>query len=315
VDPCGTNCAVCETQLLPAMEVGSASKCARCGTSMAVGQHACGRCGLAREQRFRRRGTHELGQWSASEGTLHRDESAAAPNFVPPPLLPVGQAEEGNSDTMELVSVRADGGDGASWTIWPGSVVTIGAKTGQLRFPNDRFISDPHARCRRLGDRMEIADMNSRNGIYTRIKGQVHVYPGDMFLMGQHLLRLANLPTEVPVQDPGESEWFGTPCSPPWGRLVLVGAGGVESNIYDLRDQSVVIGREDCHIAFSDDRFMSRRHAKVELRTVSGSIGVFLEDLGSANGTYLRVRNQVTLSEGDMLRIGDQMLRFSRTPS
>jgi pSer/pThr/pTyr-binding forkhead associated (FHA) protein len=216
------------------------------------------------------------------------------------------------ADTMELVSVKADGGDGASWTIWPGSVVTVGAKTGQLRFPNDRFVSDPHARCRRLGDHLEVADMNSRNGIYTRIKDNVHVYPGDMFLMGHHLFRLANLPSDAPPHGPGEAAWFGTPAAPPWGRVVLIGAGGVDSNVYDLRDSSVVIGREDCHIAFSEDRFMSRRHAKVELRSMSGGIGVFLEDLGSANGTYLRVRNQTTLAEGDMLRIGDQLLRFSR---
>ena len=58
---------------------------------------------------------------------------------------------------------------------------------------------------------------------------------------------------------------------------------------------------------------MSRRHAKIELRTSSGGIGVFLQDLGSANGTYLRVRNQITLSDGDMLRLGDQLLRFART--
>ncbi len=315
VDSRGTNCAVCEARLVPAMEVGRPAKCARCGSPLAVGQHACGRCGLARERRFRRRGTHELGQWSAAEETVYERGEEPEPLFAAPPPSPGGQAEVATADSMELVSVKADGGDGASWTIWPGSVLTVGAKKGQLRFPNDRFVSDPHARCRRLGDRLEVADMNSRNGIYTRIKEPVHVYPGDMFLMGHHLLRLSNLPTDAPSRGPGEAEWFGTPASPAWGRLVLVGGRGVESNIYDLRDKSVIIGREDCHIAFPDDRFMSRRHAKVDLRTSSGAIGVFLEDLGSANGTYLRVRNQVTLAEGDMLRIGDQLLRFARTPS
>ncbi len=245
---------------------------------------------------------------------MYEDAAGPRQNFAPPPPVPgeAPSAEMATADTMELVSVKADGGDGASWTIWPGSVVTVGAKTGQLRFPNDRFVSDPHARCRRLGDHLEVADMNSRNGIYTRIKDNVHVYPGDMFLMGHHLFRLANLPSDAPPHGPGEAAWFGTPAAPPWGRVVLIGAGGVDSNVYDLRDSSVVIGREDCHIAFSEDRFMSRRHAKVELRSMSGGIGVFLEDLGSANGTYLRVRNQTTLAEGDMLRIGDQLLRFSR---
>lgn len=211
---------------------------------------------------------------------------------------------------MRIATVRSDGVNGRAWSVWQGSMLTIGRNAGQLRFPEDAFISDPHARCRRLGRRLEIADMNSRNGIFVRVQGRVPVYPGDAFLMGQHLLRLANLPNQRPSRSPGVAVGFGTPCPPAWGRLVLVTVGGFDSNVYDLRDNTVLIGREDGQIVLSEDKFMSRRHAQVHLKVRAGGMGVVLEDLNSANGTYLRVRNQTVLDAGAMFRLGDQLLRF-----
>jgi pSer/pThr/pTyr-binding forkhead associated (FHA) protein len=35
-----------------------------------------------------------------------------------------------------------------------------------------------------------------------------------------------------------------------------------------------------------------------------------LKDLGSSNGTYLRLRVPQVLVPGDMIRLGDQLLRF-----
>lgn len=154
--------------------------------------------------------------------------------------------------------------------------------------------------------------MNSRNGIFVRVRGRVNVFPGDAFLLGHHLLRLENAPPARVSLPPGEAEGFGTPCGPAWGRLVLVTVGGIDSNAYDLRDRGVTIGREEGELILKDDRFLSRRHARLHLKVGHAGMGVSLEDLESANGTYLRVRNQTTLQEGGMFRIGDQLFRFER---
>ena len=68
-----------------------------------------------------------------------------------------------------------------------------------------------------------------------------------------------------------------------------------------------VIGREEGDVTFPDDEFMSRRHATVR-RSTSGK--PTLEDMESSNGTFVRLRGDHDLRPGDVLRMGDQLLRF-----
>ncbi len=67
-----------------------------------------------------------------------------------------------------------------------------------------------------------------------------------------------------------------------------------------------LIGREMGDLVFSSDNLLSRRH----LRIVVDGRTVTLEDLGSTNGTYLRLKQAVPLQNGDYLLIGKQILRF-----
>ncbi len=57
---------------------------------------------------------------------------------------------------------------------------------------------------------------------------------------------------------------------------------------------------------FSDDEFMSRRHAQIVFRNGRGQV----EDLGSSNGTFVRLRGPHGLATGDLIRMGDELLRF-----
>ena len=98
---------------------------------------------------------------------------------------------------------------------------------------------------------------------------------------------------------------FGTPDNPrllahhgPDGRLV---------RRYELSEGPQIIGRESPDITLAaDDGTLSRRHASA---VVVGP-GVFLRDLNSRNGIYVKVDGSCALAEGDVLRIGHQVLRF-----
>jgi pSer/pThr/pTyr-binding forkhead associated (FHA) protein len=76
--------------------------------------------------------------------------------------------------------------------------------------------------------------------------------------------------------------------------------------VFYLSREHVVLGREQGDIVFSDDQFMSRRHAHLSLQ--GGE--VHIEDLGSSNGTFLRLRGDHLLVPGDIMRIGNVLLRF-----
>jgi pSer/pThr/pTyr-binding forkhead associated (FHA) protein len=88
---------------------------------------------------------------------------------------------------------------------------------------------------------------------------------------------------------------------------------GVVRDVFHLKKAETIIGRESGDIVFTDDPFLSRRHAIVRVHT-SPSAGTgrtfTLADLGSSNGTFLQVREAVRLRHGDHFRIGQQLFRF-----
>jgi len=70
-----------------------------------------------------------------------------------------------------------------------------------------------------------------------------------------------------------------------------------------------VLGREEGDIVFRDDAFMSRRHAAVTWNGMRAQ----LTDLGSSNGTFVRLTGPTALKHGDHVRMGDQLLRIELT--
>ena len=91
--------------------------------------------------------------------------------------------------------------------------------------------------------------------------------------------------------------------------LVLY-SGSVPGRRFDLHDGRLVVGRApDCTLPLLESAGLSRHHAELQ---VAGDV-VQLRDLGSINGTYVnaqRVEDSVTLKDGDMLRLGEVLLKY-----
>jgi pSer/pThr/pTyr-binding forkhead associated (FHA) protein len=76
---------------------------------------------------------------------------------------------------------------------------------------------------------------------------------------------------------------------------------------FDLGAEVTVGRAAGCHIALPDDTFVSQLHARVFER--SGQ--VYVEDLGSTNGTYVnghRVSAPTPVHKGDSLQVGSTIL-------
>ena len=80
--------------------------------------------------------------------------------------------------------------------------------------------------------------------------------------------------------------------------------------IYRSRADTISIGREGNDVNFLDDPFISGRHAQI---TMGGDGQVMLTDLGSKNGTFVRIHDEAPLGHGEYVFLGQQLLRVEVT--
>lgn len=225
--------------------------------------------------------------------THHRAQAAKAP------LLGATQSR--------LVAVRRDGSDGTSYPL-NGEQIDIGRSDGDLLF-DDPHLARRHARILVRGGEHVLTPLDSRNGVYIRVRSPVDVADGDHVLIGKQVLRFELVPESERSLRPAVEHgvvYFGTPVKPPWGRLRQLTAAGTTRDLFHLCRTDVILGREQGDIIFSDDEFLSRRHAQMSFRGSRAR----LEDLGSSNGTFIRLRGPHPLMAGEMIRMGDELLRF-----
>ena len=90
---------------------------------------------------------------------------------------------------------------------------------------------------------------------------------------------------------------------------LVVLEGTSVGEVYKLEKFPLLLGRDSsCDIPITEEG-VSRQHARIERKDKSYVIA----DLGSTNGTYINGLpiNQSVLSEGDKIRLGDILLKFS----
>jgi pSer/pThr/pTyr-binding forkhead associated (FHA) protein len=92
-------------------------------------------------------------------------------------------------------------------------------------------------------------------------------------------------------------------------RVAVIAPGG-KPRTFDLGDE-LIIGRGDkCHVVITDS-YASQVHARVFRR----QNGIYIEDMGSTNGTFLnrkKVTSPTMINRGDTARIGKTELEFRR---
>ena len=99
----------------------------------------------------------------------------------------------------------------------------------------------------------------------------------------------------------------------PVGKLVVVSSPALNAGDERPIDSGpLLVGREGANdLALVRDEFSSSRHARIEPRRD----GVWVEDVGSTNGTYVngvRLTAPCKLTPGDVIRVGETDLRFER---
>jgi pSer/pThr/pTyr-binding forkhead associated (FHA) protein len=189
--------------------------------------------------------------------------------------------------------------------------VSIGRSDGAVSLAADPYVSPQHMQIFRQSGRFFVRDLESVNGVYLRLRGSEPLRHGDLVLMGLEVLRF-ELVSETekrlgPATERG-ARVFGSPAAPRHARLSQHTVEGVNRDVYYLIRDETVIGRESGDLVFTNDPFMSRRHASFTRNPTTGTFS--LQDLGSSNGTYLAIRGEHEITHGDHLRIGQHLFRL-----
>lgn len=94
----------------------------------------------------------------------------------------------------------------------------------------------------------------------------------------------------------------------PWPiQLVSINEDGSDGQAVPLKYLETTVGREG-DSRFPTDAFLSPRHARFHIEEGR----VYIEDLYSLNGTFIKLRDETRLTPGDTILMGRQVLRFER---
>ncbi|WP_394834161.1 FHA domain-containing protein [Pendulispora rubella] len=247
--------------------------CPQCGHMNAANNVFCGSCGF------------RLG-------------AAPAARSVAPPAAAA-------SGTIVLTALRADGSEAGNYTL-PSTTMTVGRDTGGI-FAGDSYLSPRHATFRQANARLHVKDEGSLNGVYRKLfrDSPVELQANDIFRIGQEIIRfepLAPLPAS-----PDGVERLGAPSKGYVGRIALIIGRDTTGNAFPVPEAGVHLGRERGDILFPEDGYVSGLHC--HLAYAGGKLT--LTDLGSSNGTFLRLREEVEVQNGDVLLMGQQLFRIT----
>ncbi len=253
---------------------GDTLTCSKCGASVPPSFKFCGTCG--------------------NPMSVQPAAPAGGEPVAPAPAPPSG---------ARLVLIRPDATEGEALPLGEGETV-VGRESGPT-FAGDAFLSPRHAAFSVKGSEVVVRDLESLNGVFYQIPREqpIEIQDGTIFRIGQELLRFERLPE--PRRE-GGVEWMGSPNPGFVGRIVLIVGQGVDGNAYCVPPEGMHLGRERGEVIFPEDGYVSGLHCRIHAEGDK----VFLTDVGSSNGTFLRIQGEMALSPGTLLLMGQQLFRL-----
>jgi len=242
-----------------------------------------------------------------------RPTAAARPVPPPPPKPMTGQSRPPPAPPKPAAPVRPrarvsaiarDGSRSADFVLVKDETrVGRDVEPTEVKLDKDPFIAPVHAVFRFEGPQLVVHDSGTANGVFLWLKERT-LEPGDELRIGRQRLRIEWMPDE-PEQLADQPVW-GSPNPGYVARVVQILEGGGEGDVYPLKSGENLVGRGTGDVSFPNDGYVSSKHASIMVG--EGSLAV--KDLGSANGTFVRVNGQAAVTAGDLLLVGEQILRI-----
>lgn len=207
----------------------------------------------------------------------------------------------------KLALLGDDGKPTQHFTLGVGEGI-VGRNDGEIRFPDDVFMSPVHAQFAVRDGELYVRDLGSRNGTWVFLESPQKLSDGDQILVGSQILRFKRL--GYPGPNPAEAD-----ATRRLGSLLpnadvavlqqLRADQSVRDALHLSPGRSVLLGRDKGDWVFSYDQTMSGTHAEIR----SEDMDFVVLDAGSRNGVAVSVRGERAVKVGQRVLMGDQILR------
>ena len=234
------------------------------------------------------------------------------PQAIPEPPLPAVAPVVATSTHADITSVQlrvagrylGDALEGDAIRHKVGSSLVLSRVEGSP-FENDPYVDAQHAALTFRPDGVMVDDFDSTNGVFVRVQGKLALRSGDLFRIGEELLRYTAI---KPTRAAGRAPAFGSPDPGYWARVDVLLTPEDQAASYPIDDSEATFGQTDAHLQFPDDPFLDATHARI----VKHERGAHLEDLGSTTGTWLRLRSGDVVPYGSELLVGGTRVVLDR---
>jgi ribosomal protein L40E/pSer/pThr/pTyr-binding forkhead associated (FHA) protein len=239
-------------------------------------------------------------------------QAGAVAEAIADPLADLGAVAEATGPELPFqASLVVERGSATGTAYLLGHIENVvGSGGAAIELPDDPHLAPRHAAIVFDDQRLVVRDEGSANGVYLRIRESAAIEAGDCFVAGERLLRFDG-PCELPVGEPAETPYLGSPR--PQGtvvRLSEVLRGGKTGRTCFRSGPAIAVGRTGCDLNFASDTQLAPRHA--ELRIAADGSATLVDLAASPGGVFLRLRAQqsLELQAGDVIQLGDQVLRL-----
>ncbi len=186
--------------------------------------------------------------------------------------------------------------------------LTIGRSQGDVIFPTDHHMAPLNARVFIDEGQLFVQDLSQgAESIYIRVAGGYTLQNEDVVLMGHQVLKFREISgaMSVSVEQGATLNELARELQESVADLVQMNSTGGAAVRCPLSQSEVYLGRTKGTYTFPTDMLMSRSHARILQRAED----FILEDLGSRNGTFVKVRGTTPLAVNGTLLLGNQLLR------
>ncbi|HVV85734.1 MAG TPA: FHA domain-containing protein, partial [Kofleriaceae bacterium] len=267
-------------QAVPQASTGP-RRCPQCGADVPPNFRFCGACGQRMDE-------------GSAPSALPQVPRVVTPAAVPRP-----------QPRAQLTLIKPDGAEGGVHELRQGEN-KIGRNYASL-FESDGYLSPVHAELIVDGANATVRDLDSLNGVFVKMIDEEEITAGQVLRIGQELLRFEWIDPQPPVPD--GTEVMGSPNPGYWGKVTVILGKDIDGAAFPLLGDTVTLGRERGEINFPEDGYVSGLHARISLRDGR----VYLADLGSSNGTFMKVQGERALTNESFVLMGQQLVRVNLT--